>query len=78
MEETNRPSADLHDDEAPRLLAAIRSNPETARVLAGIALGGDPVALIAELAPPAPPETPPPPKPSCPAFLDYVRESFWQ
>jgi len=71
MKETTNPVVELTDDDAARLLAAIRSNPETAEILAEIALGGDPAELLARLAPK-------PPEPSQPAFLGYVRESFWE
>lgn len=49
MEETNKTSAELSDEDSRRLLAAIRSNPETAHALATIALGGDPAEVIASL-----------------------------
>lgn len=43
----------MTDDDACRLLAAIRSNAETAHVLAEIALGGDAATLMASLLPAA-------------------------
>lgn len=90
MKETTTADVELDADDAPRLLAAIRSNPDTAHVLAEIALGGDAAELLATLLPAtdaeedaaAPEETAPAahaeaPQPSRPAFLGYVRESFW-
>lgn len=90
MKETTTADVELDADDAPRLLAAIRSNPDTAHVLAEIALGGNAAELLATLlpatvaeedaampdesAPAAPAEAP---QPSRPAFLGYVRESFW-
>lgn len=76
MEETNKTPAENAGEDTQRLLAAIRSNPETAHVLAEIALGGDASELLATLLPKTE-DASEPAAPSQPAFLEHVRDSFW-